>query len=97
MDGMIGMILQEISRPPALLVFPGINQQWTLTSVFMICIGRNVFYGEYKCTGDGANLADRVPYALKLSDVQALPYLTTSYIDGDQWLKPYCDSLVSPW
>ncbi|XP_047078779.1 probable pectinesterase 8 [Lolium rigidum] len=58
---------------------------------------QNVFYGEYKCTGDGANLADRVPYALKLSDVQALPYLNTSYIDGDQWLKPYCDSLVSPW
>ncbi|CAM0910994.1 unnamed protein product [Alopecurus aequalis] len=56
---------------------------------------RNVFYGEYKCTGDGANLADRVPYALKLSDVQALPYLNTSYIDGDRWLKPYCDSLIS--
>uniref|UniRef100_A0ACD6A0J0 Uncharacterized protein n=1 Tax=Avena sativa TaxID=4498 RepID=A0ACD6A0J0_AVESA len=56
---------------------------------------QSVFYGEYKCTGDGANLADRMPYALKLSDAQALPYLNTSYIDGDRWLKPYCDSLIS--
>lgn len=56
---------------------------------------QTVFYGEYKCTGDGANLADRVPYAQKLSDVQVLPYLSTSFIDGDQWLKPYRDSLIS--
>ncbi|XP_048551491.1 probable pectinesterase 8 isoform X2 [Triticum urartu] len=56
---------------------------------------QSVFYGEYKCTGDGAHLAGRVPYALELSDVQALPYLNTSFIDGDLWLKPYCDSLIS--
>ncbi|KAG8039423.1 hypothetical protein GUJ93_ZPchr0034g18707 [Zizania palustris] len=56
---------------------------------------QTVFYGEYKCTGDGANMADRVPYARKLSDVQVLPYLNTSYIDGDRWLKPYWDSLIS--
>ena len=60
-------------------------------------IFRTVFYGEYKCTGDGANLADRVPYAQKLSDVQVLPYLSTSFIDGDQWLKPYRNSLISTW
>ncbi|KAI4992862.1 hypothetical protein ZWY2020_007175 [Hordeum vulgare] len=56
---------------------------------------QSVFYGEYKCTGGGANLAGRAPYALELSDVQALPYLNTSYVDGDLWLKPYCDSLIS--
>lgn len=56
---------------------------------------QTVFYGEYRCTGDGANLSDRVPYAQKLSDVQVLPYLNTSFIDGDRWLKPYCDSLIS--
>ncbi|KAM3230652.1 hypothetical protein ACQJBY_061058 [Aegilops geniculata] len=81
---------------PALLVFSGINSECTLTSVCsMISIARSVFYGEYKCTGDGAHLAGRVPYALELSDVQALPYLNTSFIDGDLWLKPYCDSLIS--
>uniref|UniRef100_A0A0E0LSC6 Pectinesterase n=1 Tax=Oryza punctata TaxID=4537 RepID=A0A0E0LSC6_ORYPU len=56
---------------------------------------RTVFYGEFRCTGDGSNLSDRVPYAQKLSDVQVLPYLNTSFIDGDRWLKPYCDSLIS--
>ncbi|KAF8774945.1 hypothetical protein HU200_004990 [Digitaria exilis] len=56
---------------------------------------QTVFYGEYKCTGEGANLAKRVPYAQKLSDVQVLPYLNTSFIDGDQWLQPYCDALIS--
>ncbi|XP_062191223.1 probable pectinesterase 8 [Phragmites australis] len=56
---------------------------------------QTVFYGEYKCTGDGANLADRVPYAQKLSDEQVLPFLNTSFIDGDRWLKPYCDSIIS--
>jgi hypothetical protein len=73
------------------------NRKYIDISFCAIWIFRTVFYGEYKCTGDGANLADRVPYAQKLTDVQVLPYLNTSFIDGDQWLKPYCDSLISAW
>jgi hypothetical protein len=55
-------------------------------------IVRTVFYGEYTCRGVGADMAHRAPYAKKLSDAQALPYLKISFIDGQQWLKPYSDS-----
>ncbi|KAL3517128.1 hypothetical protein ACH5RR_024030 [Cinchona calisaya] len=50
---------------------------------------QTVFYGEYNCTGSGANTTLRVPYAQKLNDTQAIPFLNISFIDGDQWLQPY--------
>ncbi|XP_020595086.1 probable pectinesterase 8 [Phalaenopsis equestris] len=50
---------------------------------------QTVFYGEYKCSGAGANQNLRAPYVLKLNDEQAAPFLNSSYIDGDQWLQPY--------
>jgi hypothetical protein len=56
-----------------------------------------VFYGEYKCTGEGANRSGRVPYTVNLSDEQVKPYLNTAYVDGENWLKPFADSLVTPW
>ncbi|XP_019193329.1 PREDICTED: probable pectinesterase 8 [Ipomoea nil] len=49
---------------------------------------QTVFYGEYNCTGAGANTMMRVAYAQRLNDSQALPFLTTSFINGDQWLLP---------
>nr|GMC70713.1 probable pectinesterase 8 [Ipomoea batatas] len=49
---------------------------------------QTVFYAEYNCTGAGANTMMRVPYAQRLNDSQALPFLTTSFINGDQWLLP---------
>ncbi|XP_031102028.1 probable pectinesterase 8 isoform X1 [Ipomoea triloba] len=49
---------------------------------------QTVFYAEYNCTGTGANTMMRVPYAQRLNDSQALPFLTTSFINGDQWLLP---------
>jgi len=51
-------------------------------------------YASFNASVDSC-LADRVPYAQKLSDVQVLPYLSTSFIDRDQWLKPYRNSLIS--
>ncbi|KAL0908767.1 hypothetical protein M5K25_023276 [Dendrobium thyrsiflorum] len=48
-----------------------------------------VFYGEYKCSGAGANQSLRAPYVLKLNDTQAASFLNSSYVDGDQWLQPY--------
>ncbi|KAM0867210.1 hypothetical protein ACQ4PT_042138 [Festuca glaucescens] len=57
---------------------------------------RTVFYGEYMCTGEGANHSGRVPYTVNLSDEQVKPYLNTSYVDGENWLKPSADSLVTP-
>jgi len=50
---------------------------------------RTVFFGEYRCSGPGANSTLRVAYAQKLNDTQISPYLNTSYIDGDQWLQPF--------
>ncbi|KAL7000687.1 putative pectinesterase 8 [Sarracenia purpurea var. burkii] len=48
-----------------------------------------IFYGEYMCAGAGANTSLRVPYAQKLNDTQASPFLNISFIDGDQWLQPF--------
>ncbi|KAJ4815953.1 Pectinesterase [Rhynchospora pubera] len=50
---------------------------------------QTIFYGEYKCTGLGANMTYRAPYVHKLNDTEAAPFLNTSFIDGDDWLKPY--------
>eukprot|EP01018_Ginkgo_biloba_P028844 Gb_39595 [translate_table: standard] len=49
---------------------------------------RTIFYGQYRCTGPGANQTMRVPYSQELNDTQAAPFLTIAYIDGDQWLIP---------
>ncbi|KAL6576245.1 putative pectinesterase 8 [Orobanche hederae] len=50
---------------------------------------QNIFYGEYNCTGDGANMTLRAPYAQRLSDSQASSFLNLSFIDAAQWLQPY--------
>ncbi|XP_065046204.1 probable pectinesterase 8 [Musa acuminata AAA Group] len=55
---------------------------------------QTVFYGEYNCSGAGASLTTRVPYAQKLNDTQAAPFLNTSFIDGDQWLQPLDSNLL---
>ncbi|CAI0469819.1 unnamed protein product [Linum tenue] len=47
---------------------------------------RRVFYGEYKCSGPGADVTERVPWARILSDEEAQPFLGTYYVDGDEWL-----------
>ncbi|PIN15553.1 Pectinesterase [Handroanthus impetiginosus] len=47
---------------------------------------QKVYYGEYKCSGPGANLSGRVPWARLLTDEEALPFIGTYYIDGDSWL-----------
>ncbi|KAJ0111065.1 hypothetical protein Patl1_00835 [Pistacia atlantica] len=45
-----------------------------------------VFYGEYKCSGPGANFTGRVPWARILTDEEAQPFIGTHYVDGDTWL-----------
>ncbi|XP_057460578.1 probable pectinesterase 8 [Actinidia eriantha] len=50
---------------------------------------KTIFYGEYMCGGAGANTTLRVPYAQRLNDTQAFPFLNVSFIDGDQWLQPF--------
>lgn len=52
----------------------------------MLC--RTIFYGEYNCSGAGANLTVRASYVQKLNDTQASPFLNVSFIDGNDWLQP---------
>ncbi|XP_052188024.1 probable pectinesterase 53 [Diospyros lotus] len=47
-----------------------------------------VYYGEYKCSGPGANLSERVRWARALTDQEAMPFIGTHYIDGHKWLLP---------
>ncbi|XP_065854753.1 probable pectinesterase 8 [Euphorbia lathyris] len=50
---------------------------------------QSIFYGEYNCTGAGANTTLRAPYVQRLNDTQALSFLNLSFIDADQWLPSY--------
>ncbi|XP_057782274.1 probable pectinesterase 53 [Salvia miltiorrhiza] len=47
---------------------------------------QKVYYGEYKCSGGGANVTGRVAWARVLTDEEAMPFIGTYYIDGDTWL-----------
>ncbi|KAL0561784.1 hypothetical protein IC582_002227 [Cucumis melo] len=49
-----------------------------------------VYYGEYKCSGPGADLKGRVQWAHNLTDEEAQPFIGTHYVDADSWLlSPY--------
>ncbi|KAA8533934.1 hypothetical protein F0562_031451 [Nyssa sinensis] len=47
-----------------------------------------LFYGEYKNTGPGADLAKRVPFTKKLTDASAKPFLNLGFIEASKWLLP---------
>ncbi|XP_050219863.1 putative pectinesterase 63 [Mercurialis annua] len=49
---------------------------------------RSAYYGEYKCEGAGAFSSGRVSYAKLLSDEEAKPFLSMTYINGNKWLIP---------
>ncbi|KAG8086145.1 hypothetical protein GUJ93_ZPchr0010g7484 [Zizania palustris] len=46
-----------------------------------------VFYGQYKCAGPGANYAGRVAWSRELTDEEAKPFISLSFIDGLEWVK----------
>ncbi|CAN1232181.1 Probable pectinesterase 53, partial [Linum perenne] len=48
---------------------------------------RTVYYGQYKCTGPGASFAGRVAWSRELTDEEAQPFLSLSFIDGSEWIK----------
>lgn len=55
-----------------------------------LCMCRTVYYGEYKCSGPGADLKGRVQWAHNLTDEEAQPFIGTHYVDADSWLlSPY--------
>lgn len=46
-----------------------------------------VFYGQYKCTGPGANFSDRVTWSRELTDEEVKPFLALTFLDGDSWIN----------
>ncbi|KAK9155316.1 hypothetical protein Sjap_002796 [Stephania japonica] len=48
---------------------------------------RTVQFGEYKCSGRGADTKGRVTWSRQLRHEEAKPYLGMNFIDGDQWLR----------
>ncbi|KAL8494131.1 hypothetical protein ACS0TY_025064 [Phlomoides rotata] len=46
-----------------------------------------VFYGQYKCTGPGASFAGRVSWSRELTDEEAKPFISLTYIDGSEWIQ----------
>jgi len=39
-------------------------------------------------------MAGRVPFARKLNNSEAEPFLTTAFINGSEWLMPFNDTLM---
>lgn len=46
-----------------------------------------VFYGQYKCSGPGASFAGRVSWCRELTEQEAKPFISLSFIDGSEWIK----------
>jgi pectinesterase len=67
---------------------PGFSRRvLTLWWCFGWDLYRTVFYGQYKCTGPGANYAGRVDWSRELTDEEAKPFISLSFIDGLEWLR----------
>nr|XP_027074283.1 probable pectinesterase 53 isoform X2 [Coffea arabica]XP_027078055.1 probable pectinesterase 53 isoform X2 [Coffea arabica] len=45
-----------------------------------------VFYGQFKCSGPGANFGGRVSWSRELTQQEAKPFISLSFIDGREWL-----------
>ncbi|KAF3335037.1 putative pectinesterase 53 isoform X2 [Carex littledalei] len=46
-----------------------------------------VFYGQYKCSGPGSNYAGRVSWSRELTDEEAKPFISMTFIDGSEWIR----------
>ncbi|XVF62152.1 hypothetical protein PTKIN_Ptkin08bG0194100 [Pterospermum kingtungense] len=45
-----------------------------------------VFYGQYKCSGPGADFGGRVSWARELTQQEAKPFISVDFINGHSWL-----------
>ncbi|EXB36084.1 Pectinesterase QRT1 [Morus notabilis] len=48
---------------------------------------KTVEFVEYRCRGAGADMRGRVPWMKPFSYDQIRPYISTEFIDGQQWLR----------
>ncbi|KAF3323420.1 pectinesterase QRT1 [Carex littledalei] len=44
------------------------------------------YFGEYSCSGAGAELGSKVSWAKSLTYQEAQPFMSQGYIDGNEWL-----------
>lgn len=63
------------------IILPGGWNDWGIPSR-----DKTSFYGEYKCSGPGANLHNSVAWSHELTDDEAAPFMAISFIDGQSWL-----------
>lgn len=52
-----------------------------------ICVPRTAVFGEYECRGKGADRKNRVSWSKSLAHVEAMPFLDTNFIGGNEWLR----------
>ncbi|KAJ8764459.1 hypothetical protein K2173_006199 [Erythroxylum novogranatense] len=45
-----------------------------------------VFYGQYKCSGPGADFGGRVSWCRELTETEAKPFISIGFINGQEWL-----------
>ncbi|KAH0970851.1 hypothetical protein GBA52_023007 [Prunus armeniaca] len=62
--------------------------QATLRFDSKLLSAETVYYGEYKCMGPGSSSTGRVKYAKTLSDEEAKPFLSMTFIRGSKWVLP---------
>ncbi|XP_050216806.1 pectinesterase QRT1 [Mercurialis annua] len=48
---------------------------------------KTVFFGEYECSGRGAETGGRVPWSKTFSYEEVRPFLDMQFIKGDEWLR----------
>lgn len=65
---------------------------------FLFSYCSEVLFGEYNCTGKGADRTGRVPWSKSLTQDDAKPFLGMKFISGDKWLRlKTSDNKNSQW
>ncbi|KAK8496715.1 hypothetical protein V6N13_029133 [Hibiscus sabdariffa] len=49
---------------------------------------KTVYYGEYKCIGEGASPSKRASFAKQLTEKEAKPFISLDFIGATKWLLP---------
>ncbi|KAH7519342.1 hypothetical protein FEM48_Zijuj08G0026000 [Ziziphus jujuba var. spinosa] len=89
-DTYLGRAWKECPRVVFAYTFMGtlINSQGWSNNMHKDRNETTVYYGEYKCKGPGASTKGRVNYAKTLSDEEAQPFLSMTYLHGNKWILP---------
>ncbi|XP_048335757.2 putative pectinesterase 63 [Ziziphus jujuba] len=89
-DTYLGRAWKECPRVVFAYTFMGtlINSQGWSNNMHKDRNETTVYYGEYKCEGPGASTKGRVNYAKTLSDEEAQPFLSMTYLHGNKWILP---------